>query len=503
MRLHWVGSPRIFQRPDLVDAGLMPFREGHQSTFNTHGSSYVELFEVKSDLFGFDGYQVKLSNAATNVPCAKKPQAEHPTNIRSILNEDVCGCYEETNGIANFHWFAGDPSTTALYTIEDQRLVNTSIGKINPTRKLPSLDLETVLSFLRTPYVMVDRLIRYLESLPSEGSVSCLDKIGYRSLPSRHYMRSLEKISVASEIYADLSPATISMAVVSRPFHQARWHYASTYEEIFSCIAMLESGIRNIEPQQLNQVMAMSSGNSIFVATPLLQDPFHSDQEVAVKRIVGNLGHAGISMLIPPPAPRIRAVDPSRWRAVQHKPFDGQLKDHFKATTTHLSFTQYEVLLVSGELGRVDAEAVLLESLLSVHDSGEWVADLDIIGAFRAINLLQRVPQPNSGFCRHVDSGTGSPDAKLVSIDRYEELIDSPEDLGHRTLGIVRTQDNWLARLAATAMSIQQGLRTLVFPSAPTICWHCAGQVSFYKFAAEQEGDIPVFSRLPPQILIL
>ena len=98
-------------------------------------------------------------------------------------------------------------------------------------------------------------------------------------------------------------------------------------------------------------------------------------------------------MLIPPKAPRIRSIDQRLWTQVNHRPLDGKLDDCFTHTSLHLSFTKYEIPIVTGEAaGRVDAEVVLLELLISVHDRGEWVGDLDVIGTLQAKIFLQRSP---------------------------------------------------------------------------------------------------------------
>jgi hypothetical protein len=77
---------------------------------------------------------------------------------------------------------------------------------------------------------------------------------------------------------------------------------------------MLETGVHDLHPDQLESVFAMSSGNSIYVAESLLQDPSSPDQSSqpkfqGIRRILGNLDRPTKVMLVPPQAPRVREPD--------------------------------------------------------------------------------------------------------------------------------------------------------------------------------------------------
>ena len=63
-------------------------------------------------------------------------------------------------------------------------------------------------------------------------------------------------------------------------------------------------------------------------------------------------------------------------------PFDGHLQNNFRTTSLHLSFTTAESPLGDNFSGMQDDELYLLETLLSVHEGGDWVADLDILNSF-------------------------------------------------------------------------------------------------------------------------
>jgi hypothetical protein len=60
----------------------------------------------------------------------------------------------------------------------------------------------------------------------------------------------------------------------------------------------------------------------------------------------------------------------------------------------------------------------------------------------------------------------------LTSLDNWEEILDGPEDFDHDSVGIVRSNSNWLARIAAACVSVQLGYKTILLPDKIE-CWHC------------------------------
>ena len=127
----------------------------------------------------------------------------------------------------------------------------------------------------------------------------------------------------------------------------------------------------------------MSSGNSLYVAAALLCDPYDEPQATELRRVVGNIGRSGITFLISPPEVKTRKPDPEKWMLINHRVFDGNLEDHFQETSMHLSFTQYEIPLLTESDPRhiIDRSAVLVESLISVFEGGTWVAEVDVLKA--------------------------------------------------------------------------------------------------------------------------
>jgi hypothetical protein len=236
--------------------------------------------------------------------------------------------------------------------------------------------------------------------------------------------------------------------------------------ETFALLATYESGLLSPEPSLLSDVIAMSSGDSIFVATELLMDPADSRNPLTkVGWIRGNIGKPGIAMLVPPAEPLVKGRETAKWTVVNHHLFNGKLVDNFQGTSMHLSFTEYHQPLSAGKHGIRDTEIYFLEAIVSVHDKGTWIGDTDIVGSvanskFEIIrrNPLHRHPSPEERSMH------------MLSVDTWDEFIDYP-----RSIFIVRAEGNWVARLAATSLSIQRGHRTVVISHDPEIpvCWSC------------------------------
>jgi hypothetical protein len=229
----------------------------------------------------------------------------------------------------------------------------------------------------------------------------------------------------------------------------------------FACLANFESGSLDIDPSLLEHVFAMSSGNSIFVAAPLLCDPFEIPLDQEVRRVIGNIGRAGIAMLIPPQDTKIRKLDYGTWNLVNHTPYNGKSEDCFKSTSLHLSFTPYTQPINIGNHGLQDIEVFFIESVVSIHDRDKWVSDIDILGTFNSHRFHR-----HQDFEQCYHSGQEYAYGGLVCFDNWEELLDK-EGIS----GVVRARDNWLARLAAAAVSVKLDYDTTILSSF--VCWDC------------------------------
>jgi hypothetical protein len=245
---------------------------------------------------------------------------------------------------------------------------------------------------------------------------------------------------------------------------------------------MFESGTCNLDPGTLLEAFAMSSGNSLYVAGALLCDPFEQPKSTELRRVVGNVGRAGITFLICPPEVKIREPDPEKWMAINHDVFDGNLEDHFQQTSIHLSFTEYEIPLITEDNPRhiIDRAVLLVETLISVFEGATWVAEVDILKAFRSpvyrtLKDLRCVV--HGGFdsskqpiC-YEQALRQHPKLAATSVENWDELIEAP----CTGIIVVRAYKNWLARLAATAICIKHGFIPVILPEEP--CWSCCAKI--------------------------
>jgi hypothetical protein len=252
----------------------------------------------------------------------------------------------------------------------------------------------------------------------------------------------------------------------------------------FACIVFFESGSYDISAKGLKNVMAVSCGDSIYAAASLLSDPDTTSNIFEVKRIIGNIGRPGIALLVPPTNSQIRQSRMGKYYLVKHEVFDGQLTDEFPKTQVELSFTGYEQSVDIGSHGACDTTVYILEARIRVYDAGSWVGDLNVLAALDSPLLKRLQCSCSAHSCTKIDMGqkgceprqTGEEEraklgkntmtARVISIDCWEEFLQRPFQAG-----IVRAHGNWLARLAATSLSVQQNYTTLVLPR--NICWSC------------------------------
>jgi hypothetical protein len=315
---------------------------------------------------------------------------------------------------------------------------------------------------------------------------------------------SLRVLQCLSSVYQLLAHATIPCSIVQTPILSYSWAKSTSSrlqaisnrnlssdifhlsrKESFEAIASFETGYSDIVISE--DVMALACGNSLYVAGLLLCDPYETPHDYEIRRIVGNIGRAGIALFVPPKDLQIKDASAKEWTMVRHAEFDGESIDSFKATTLHLSFTGFETPLGNDRFGHRDVEIFYLETLISVHDRGSWIADIDILRALRD-PALQRL---NFTSCDH--GLLPKPKTRLTSIDNWSEVLDKPD--GH---SIARASKNWLARLALVSVSVQRGGSTVVLPESP--CWNCiaakTGRLRPRRRGMTSEGDPWMFLRI-------
>ncbi|OTA58911.1 hypothetical protein K449DRAFT_298336, partial [Hypoxylon sp. EC38] len=285
--------------------------------------------------------------------------------------------------------------------------------------------------------------------------------------PHPNWIRSVRALETASILYEKLPGATIPLKIVELELHQASWFpmsatnersrsdilrksarelfNAMTRENAFGCIAMFESGRFNIDSRHLEEVVALCTENSIFVAGILLSDPCDTSDGPRIRHLVGSIGQVGMVLLVSPLQPRIKPIgfDPM---AVDHKVFAGERADRFQAVSMHMSFTEWKMPLDWENTGEIDQEIFLLESVISVQHNGQWIADIDVL------QLEKDPPDLFYSDCKSDCATTESLDLReVLRIDTWEELLDPPPETG-----VLRAKGNWIARLAAVSILIQQ-----------------------------------------------
>lgn len=112
--------------------------------------------------------------------------------------------------------------------------------------------------------------------------------------------------------------------------------------------------------------------------------------------------------------------------------------------------------MVTAEHGYQGVEANFVETLVSVFDGKEWVGDLDVLKAVAMPSVSRISAHLLLKGCRH-KKPRNTPQFALTSIDSWDEFMDRPSNAC-----IFRASGNWLARLSAVAINVQQCLNTVV-----------------------------------------
>lgn len=455
------------------------------------------------------GEEIVLLQSGSVIPCFQSGPGFCWVNAPSIFS-DQFSPGDHTKSI-QFQFLFGDPQIAALYTLEKTKIDTTNVVTLQYVKQafvrgsvaagafqehlsnLANHTTSTGESFI-PPIRNRPRAVskvhhdedEVFEPFTANDIDGMLKRDRFPKSRSGRFMQSLKALATVVAVYKFLPKASVTLRVASRPLYQSKWVpvlYSHLYgpklplgdlqphvlsrAQTFACIAMFESGSFNLDPDTLGAVMAMSGGNSIYVAAHLLSDPWEKSQGGRVKRVIGNVGRPGIAMMIPPQNPRMRVLEHDSWNCINHNEFDGMREDCFQHTTLHLSFSDWEMPMDVGTHGVRDTEVFFLEAPISVHDRGSWVADLDILSKV-SDSKFSRVDIPQCS-CDHDTSDAVQMSFDMASIDNWEELLESPVETG-----VVRAHANWQGRLAAAALSVQRGHDTRVLPEH--VCWRCFSQ---------------------------
>ena len=283
------------------------------------------------------------------------------------------------------------------------------------------------------------------------------------------FSKSLYALESASYVYNDLVHATISLKLIAIHLSSSAWfkclfdrwqmrnndpdpRFDGTplltslraplpdRNESFGCIALFDSGVVDLVPEDFSHAFALCSEDTIYVPAVVLSDPFISVADHEMRSITGNIGRQGISILVSPVEPRIRELS-NNYELVSHEPYDFKREDNFGATSLHLSFTDWTVPLATEDTRMIDHDAHAVEAVISIHDRGVWVGDINILDVdFR--DMLRFKPMTSCEGKHGQDC-----DVDYTSIDSWEELLDEPNGVG-----VFRAHGNWAARLAAVSI---------------------------------------------------
>ena len=250
-----------------------------------------------------------------------------------------------------------------------------------------------------------------------------------------------------------------------------------------------ETGNLDVEPAELRDVLAISSGNSIYAIETLFRDPCHPYPFYKLRHFIGNVGKPGLGLLISSQILESPEPDEETWQLINEKAFDGQLENNFASTTLHLWLTGYEQALNTRHHGGRDREHYFLETVTSAYDRGTKVADLDLLKVAKDIELAGpanrsvALQHPLLHFppdrCEHSERERqdSSIFGELISIDNWYELLEPA-----RTSAIIRARGNWSARLAVAAACIERKTDLVIF--SHQVCWACAKET-----LEVEEGD--------------
>jgi len=194
-------------------------------------------------------------------------------------------------------------------------------------------------------------------------------------------------------------------------------------------------------------------------------DPSEDVQPYELQKVLGNVGRAGITMLVPPKDPIVQQVDASSWQVIENNCFDGKELDCYSKTSLHLSFTEYCVPLYQITQHGRDHGVFFLESVVSVHDSETWIGDVDIL---KALND-PRVVKMGAITCGHKEQGADH--EVMISVEGWPDIIDPPRDQF-----VVRSYGNWVGRLAAVGMlsqTLTRDGRSVISICPKSVCWKC------------------------------
>ncbi|KAI1743886.1 hypothetical protein F4680DRAFT_444581 [Xylaria scruposa] len=327
---------------------------------------------------------------------------------------------------------------------------------------------------------------------------------------------NLQAATLIESLYRNMGEASIDVRAVGVDFTKAKWVNSAVIQTqqklrgkntispraaprptpylhakdidtatCFACIAMMETGSYDLDPGGLRSVFGLCASDSLYIASCLLRDPADRLNMPPIQRYTGNIGKAGMALMVPPNEPEIRRYDLiDEWYQYDHNVYTGVMEDCFKGTSLHLSFSEASQAVNVNFSGGPDIEAYFIETLISVYNRAEWIAELDVLGSVTHPNLKSEaeILQGKACSCKHPTNNGPT----VISIDNFAEMLVPPTQPG-----IIRAKGNWQARLAATALCLAKGYKVVI--KEPNTCLTCVismADISAKTSSSQEHEDV-------------
>lgn len=149
-----------------------------------------------------------------------------------------------------------------------------------------------------------------------------------------------------------------------------------------------------------------------------------------------------------------------------YAPFDGQFIDCFSRTSLHLTVLEWSLPVSdSNSYGQLTTEVHLAEAVVSVHNSGVWIGDINLLSSLSRVKRV--LSECSRGHNLTIDPRSSQ--TCMVSLDSWDEVLDPPTN----GTSFVRAHGNWVARLALIGI-LDRRRNTAVCPeSSNSCCWQC------------------------------
>ncbi|KAF4945311.1 hypothetical protein FGADI_12051 [Fusarium gaditjirri] len=364
--------------------------------------------------------------------------------------------------VSVFDFWIGDSSSTAMY----KKWVENALQTAPPTTTLDDLRWCFDNSFI-SPKAFL-KLLNRQDTILHTLICLYLSYEVFKGLPRVFiWIQCLER-SLLDAHWASFAKSHNDKNFPTSSFESYVPHTLAAYRSIqIQILAHLMCGYDIHGSAILSHIMGLSFEDSIIVPASLVHDP--GEKVSRLTRILGNIGRPGVVLLIAPANLMLARLDEGTWRISNLSRFNGKPEDMFSTTSLHLSFTDWSQPLSSGgTLGNRDVECSLMEAVVSIKDSGQWVGDVDILKALDSDMIHFALPDPT---CSH--SRGSLPQSFVHSIECWDELRDCPEEQS-----VVRASGNWVARLAAVSYLAQKmGTKDMrssrIFICPDNVCWAC------------------------------